>query len=63
MLTVTDVVVEAGPEAFVVGIAPARTYTSRRLPAPQYSLELPAHGKLQSEAVVFTDPAEKLLPQ
>jgi hypothetical protein len=39
------------------------SYTERRFPAPQYSSELPPHGKLQSVAGAGTDPLLKLFPQ
>lgn len=38
-------------------------YNSNLFPAPQYSMLLPGHIKLQSPAAARTDPAPRLLPQ
>jgi len=45
------------------GAVPPFLYTERRFPAPHFSAELPAHGKLQSARGATADPAEKAFPQ
>ena len=45
------------------GAVPLFLYTERRFPAPHFSAELPAHGKLQSARGATADPAEKAFPQ
>jgi hypothetical protein len=59
-LVVVPVPVVEEPE--VVG-ALESLYSSKRLPAPQYSNALPGHTKEQSVKAAGTDPALRALPQ
>jgi hypothetical protein len=50
-------------ETLVLDASEESWYNSNRFPAPQYSMLLPGHMKLQSPVAARTDPAPRLLPQ
>ena len=50
-------------EPLVVDTSEESWYISNRFPAPQYSMLLPGHMKLQSPGAARIDPVPRLLPQ